>query len=207
VPPCHGGGRGFESRQPRQAKSPPKGGFFGTYNSFMIETHPFGVFLPKNAKYLLLGSFTTKEAYDELKKADYEWFYSSKRNQFWPIMEIVYGVKLQTRQQKERLFSRLRVAVTDIILSCERLNNSNLDINLCNITFAVKEIGEVLDQNQIQKIYFTSRFVEGKFKSKFKELIDRHTDVELITLPSPSPRFAVLNKIQKAEIYKKLLPK
>lgn len=28
----------------------------------MIETHPFGNFVPADAKYLILGSFTGKEA-------------------------------------------------------------------------------------------------------------------------------------------------
>lgn len=55
----------------------------------MIETHPFGCFVPPGAKYLILGSFTTKEAFNA-DKEKYVWFYSNGgRNNFWPILEEV----------------------------------------------------------------------------------------------------------------------
>jgi len=34
----------------------------------MIETHPFGSFVPPDARYIICGSFTGKEAYDPEKK-------------------------------------------------------------------------------------------------------------------------------------------
>jgi len=172
----------------------------------MVETHPFGSFVPANAKYLLLGSFTTKEAYDEAKKADYVWFYSNGRNQFWPILEIVYGVSLKTRKEKEQLFTALRMALADIIYKCERTKNSNLDVNLANIVYAVEEITQILNKNPISKIFFTSRFVENKFRQVFKALVNKRPNIELVTLPSPSPRYAQMTKEQKIEKYKQLLP-
>ena len=47
----------------------------------MIETHPFGDFIPAKTRYLMIGSFVTKPS------NPYEWFYANGRNQFWPIME------------------------------------------------------------------------------------------------------------------------
>lgn len=73
----------------------------------MIEIHPFGNFVPQNARYLILGSFTGKQ------EDGYDWFYCSKRNQFWPILEVVYGIKLQNKTEKQKLFNRLGVAITD----------------------------------------------------------------------------------------------
>ena len=103
----------------------------------MIETHPFGNFVPKTTKYLMLGSFVTKPA------NPYEWFYANGRNHFWPIMEEAYGLKLNITGRQKGLFIRLEMALADIILSCERRKNSNLDVNLSNITYNTKAIKEI----------------------------------------------------------------
>lgn len=104
----------------------------------MIEVHPFGNFVPPNTQYLLLGSFTTKPS------DDYIWFYANGRNQFWPIMEAVYGLKLDTKNKKQKLFERLDMALADIILSCKRKDNSNLDTSLTNIVFNTDAIKSII---------------------------------------------------------------
>ena len=174
----------------------------------MIETHPFGVFTPPKAKYLILGSFTTKEAYDDKKKEAYTWFYSNGgRNQFWPILEEIYGTRLQTRGEMQKLFTKLGVALADIIYQCERKKRSNLDKNLTNIVYALEDITKILKNNPITKIFFTSRFVEKEFRKRFKEIVKDCPNIELITLPSPSPRYVLMTKAEKAKKYKELLPK
>ncbi|MCK9368603.1 hypothetical protein M0R04_01360 [Candidatus Dojkabacteria bacterium] len=174
----------------------------------MIETHPFGSFVPKQVKYLLLGSFTTKEAFDDKKKDDYVWFYSNGgRNQFWPILEEVYGTQLKTRKQMENLFTSLGMALADIIYQCERKKSSNLDINLTNIVYAIDDITEILKKHDISKIFFTSKYVEKRFKSVFKSVLATYSNIKLISLPSPSPRYASMTKNQKTQSYKTLLPK
>lgn len=174
----------------------------------MIETHPFGVFAPPSAKYLILGSFTTKEAYDANKKEAYAWFYSNGgRNQFWPILEEIYGTRLQTREEMQKLFTKLSVALADIICQCERRKSSNLDINLTNIVYAVEDITNILENNPITKIFFTSRFVMKEYKKRFKNLIDKYPHIELVTLPSPSPRYAAMSKEEKIKRYSQIFPK
>ncbi len=87
----------------------------------MIETHPFGSFVPKEAKYLILGSFTTKVAFNNKRRAQYKWFYANGgRNQFWPILESVYKVNLQTRKDMRNLLTKRHFAIADIIYKCER---------------------------------------------------------------------------------------
>ncbi|HUW21608.1 MAG TPA: hypothetical protein VMW41_02960 [Candidatus Bathyarchaeia archaeon] len=88
----------------------------------MIETHPFEFFAPPNAKFLLLGSFTAKRKAND---SAYDWFYSSKRNQFWPILERVYKLRLNSKKVKQKLFTNLSMAITDIIYQCERKNNNS----------------------------------------------------------------------------------
>lgn len=167
----------------------------------MIETHPFGNFVPSDTKYLFLGSFTGKQI------EGYDWFYSNKRSQFWSILEAVYNVKLPTKQEKQELFTKLGMAITDIILSCERKSNSNLDMNLINIVYNTQAITDIIRENNIKAIYFSSRFTENLFKKQFRSLIQQYPKVDLVTLPSPSPRYALISKLQKMKRYKNLLPK
>lgn len=175
----------------------------------MIETHPFGINVPIKSRYLLLGSFTTKEAYGEntKRRAEYDWYYSNGRNQFWPILEGVYKIELKTKKAKQELFKGLRMALGDIIHQCERKKGTNLDNNLTNIVYNIKAVEKVLKNHKIEKIYFSSRFVENKFKKVFKGVLSKYPHIKLITLPSPSPRYAKLTIREKVVHYKKVLPK
>lgn len=167
----------------------------------MVEIHPFGNFVPKQTKYLMLGSFVTKPS------NPYDWFYANGRNQFWPIMEEVYGLKFNTKEKQQNLFVQLKMALADIILSCERKKNSNLDINLFNIVYNTSAIKIIIEENHVRRIFFTSRYVETLFRKHFKDIIQDYAEIELICLPSPSPRYAMLSKQKKVQQYKELLPK
>lgn len=175
----------------------------------MVETHAFGDFVPPNTRYLILGSFTGRQAVKGTTVTDdgYDWFYGTKRNQFWSILEGVYGIELRNKHSKQELFTKLGIAMADIIYQCERKEGNNLDSNLVNIVYNLEAIAEILENYQIEKILFSSRFVEGRFKKVFKDIINRHQSINLVTLPSPSPRYAQLSKEQKIQRYKELLPK
>jgi hypoxanthine-DNA glycosylase len=169
----------------------------------MIETHPFEPFIPPNARYLILGSFVGKEAATD---PAYDWYYGTRRNQFWPILELVYGVELRTRRAKEILLGRLGTGIADIILRCERKAGSNLDANLEVIEYN-PGITEIFEQHGIETVFFTSRYVEKRFKKEWEEIISHHPDVKSVALPSPSPRYARMRMEQKAARYQELLPK
>lgn len=168
----------------------------------MIEKHPFGNFVPFKAKYLLLGSFPGR-----VETRYGEWFYETKRGQFWPIIEEVYRVKLKNKAEKISLFSKLKISVSDVIYKCERLKGNNSDSNLVKCSYNTEGVGKILKENKIEKIFFTSRFVENKFRRFFKSLIIRYPKIELITLPSSSPRYALMSKSEKVKMYRKVLPK
>ena len=174
----------------------------------MIETHPFEVFIPENARYLILGSFIGKQAirgtadYD----ASYDFYYGTKRNQFWPILEAVYGQALRIKPDKLALLGKLGIAIGDIIYQCERMGGNNLDANLKIIRYNEEPINKVLADNKIESVFFTSRNVEHKFKMAFRQTIRLYPLMNLICLPSPSPRYARMTKEQKIDRYKALLP-
>ena len=122
----------------------------------MIETHPFGIFVPPDAQYLILGSFTGRQAVkgETVTDDSYDWFYGTKRNQFWPILETVYGCELKSKLAKQELFTKLGIAIADIIYQCERKDGNNLDNNLINIVYNSEAITEILEKNQIDQIFF-----------------------------------------------------
>jgi hypoxanthine-DNA glycosylase len=167
----------------------------------MIEVHPFGSFVPPKSQYLFLGTFTGK-----VVDPTYDWFFGTKRSQFWPILESVYNMELSTKIIKQKLFSKLHMAITDLILQCERSNNTNADNNLINIVFNTDVITKILSENQIKTIFFSSRKAEQLFNKHFNELKLKYPGTNLVTLPSPSPRYALLSKPEKIKLYQKLLP-
>ena len=130
-----------------------------------------------------------------------EWFYGTKRNTFWKIMEEVYRAELKTTSSKQKLFSLLKMGITDIILKAVRTANTNSDDNLQVVEYNEKALKEILTSNKIETIFFTSQFVYKIFKRSFPELTNT------IVLPSPSPRYARMSLKEKIEVYKKLLPK
>jgi double-stranded uracil-DNA glycosylase len=167
----------------------------------MIETHPFKPFVPQGAKYLLLGSFPGR-----LESRAGEWYYETKRGQFWNILQEVYSVKLNTRQEKTALLTKLHIALSDTIYKCERIKGNNSDKNLKVIEYNIQTVLKILSDNNVERIYFSSRNVEKIFKSKFKDILKIFPNIELVTLPSSSPRHAALSLSQKIKVFKKILP-
>lgn len=167
----------------------------------MFEKHPWGSFVPESANYLLLGSFPGK-----LEEGN-NWFYGSPRNQFWPILENVYGRQLRQKREREELFRQLGMAITDVIKACRREKNSNLDVNLKNIVFNTEDLVDIFENNEIKRTYFTGKFVEYMFARHFRDILSSYPKTEYITLPSPSPRYAILSMKEKAFIYSQLMPR
>jgi hypoxanthine-DNA glycosylase len=165
----------------------------------MKEKHPFKPFVPEQSEILILGSFPGKESTQENREND--WFYGANRNQFWKILELIYNFDLSSKERKQNLLRKLKIAITDIIASCERNENKNSDRNLINKDYN-KAILNIIRSQPIKKILFTSKGVYLEFLENF----DKPSDTELIVLPSPSPIYRRLSLNDKAQEYKKHLP-
>lgn len=168
------------------------------YRMPIIEIHPHQAFVPKNTKVLILGSFPGKD-HSDVEGKD-EWFYASKRNQFWKIMRGVYNLPLLTTQEKKDCFSEKGIAVTDIFLKVKRKENNNLDGNLEIIEYNSKAIQSILILPNLHSIFFTSQFVEKQFRKLFPSIEMGES------LPSPSPRYARMSLQEKIDYYKNKLP-
>ena len=165
-----------------------------------IELHPFKPFVPDNATTLILGSFPGREQTQTNPDND-QWFYGAKRNQFWKIISEVYNTDLPCKADKQKLFEKFGIGITDILLRVRRKNNSNLDDNLEIIEYNNTAIKAILENSKIKSIFFTSKFVGVHFFKLFPEI--KNTEY----LPSPSPRYARMTKVEKINSYKIKLPK
>jgi hypoxanthine-DNA glycosylase len=167
----------------------------------MADFHPFSPFVPVNSETLILGSFPGKESTQMPREND--WYYGANRNQFWKIFEIVFKTNLTSLEAKQQLFTENKIAITDILISCERKENKNSDNNLINKTYNKEAIEQILANIPIKRILFTSKGVYQEFLANFH----KPANVELIILPSPSPVFRRLSLQRKALEYLKYLLK
>jgi len=164
----------------------------------MIEYHPFPPFIPKDCQRLIVGSFPGKE--NTRNPTDESWSYGARRNQFWPIMEAVFETQLPTKKAKQNLLATHKIGLADIIQSCERSKNSNLDSNLINKTYN-PHLEKIISDKPIKQLLFTGKGVMKEFQKHFRIC----ENVELIALPSPSPAFMMMTFQQKVDVYKSVL--
>ena len=165
-----------------------------------IETHPFKAFIPENVTTIIVGSFPGREVTHKILSEN-EWFYGSKRNQFWKIISGVYQMDLETKKDKASLFKKHGIGIVDIFLRVKRKGNNNMDSNLEVIEYNDKSIKEILENKTIKTIFFTSKFVEKSFLKLFPDIKIGES------LPSPSPRYARMSMSEKINYYRLKLPK
>ena len=167
-----------------------------------LEQHPFGAFLPPNVRYLVVGTFPGRQFSQRLiaeNEADLMAFSYGGRNQFWRIMEKIYGVELPTRASKQAIFEQNNIGMMDLIAACRRKKNSNLDTDLTDIIWNRPAFEHVFNTQSIDTVFCTGRGVEKIFKSWFP-------DVNCVALPSPSPLFAAMRFEDKLAFYKTVFP-
>jgi G:T/U-mismatch repair DNA glycosylase len=89
----------------------------------------------------------------------------------------------------------------DLIQSCSRRDNSNLDNNLENITWNRAAFDEILATENIKCLFCTGKGVALILKKWFPLYIDK-----IVALPSPSPRYANINFEEKRAFYESVFP-
>lgn len=145
----------------------------------------------KESRVLILGSFPSIDSFDKA------FYYAHPRNQFWKLLSAMTAYPINNRDQKIWLLKEFKIALWDMVSSCERDNS--LDASLEEIE--VNDIASFLEEHpSIKKVAFTGRLAERLFKMHFE-----HLEIETVYLPSPSSAYAKMNFEQKLERYKTLL--
>jgi hypoxanthine-DNA glycosylase len=156
-----------------------------THTETVSVSHPFQPFVPPGCRRLFLGSFPGARSTGG-SPPEGDWYYGAPRNQFWPIMgELFPAHDLSGIEGKKGLFRELEMAVTDVILACDRRHGSNLDGNLLKRVYNTEAVERILGENPVDTVLFTGKGIMSVFQRRFRY----PPELRLVCLPSPSPAF------------------
>lgn len=135
--------------------------------------HTFAAFCPENSEILILGSFPS------VKSREQEFYYAHPQNRFWKVLAACFGdaVPMDT-ESKKAFLSRHKIALWDVVESCEITGSSDSSIKRVLPT----DIPHLLRTAPIKKIILNGRAAE-KYYLKFHSKLP----IPTIALPSTSP--------------------
>lgn len=146
----------------------------------MLLTHSFEPVYDNNSRILILGTFPS------VKSRENEFYYGHPQNRFWRVLAALFGCAVpQTIEQKQRLLLQNRVALWDVVHSCEIQGSS--DSSIRNVT--ANDMDGILQSCQIQRIYANG----GTAAKLYRRYILPQTGREAATLPSTSPANAAFS--------------
>ncbi len=145
--------------------------------------HPFLPLFDENSEILILGSFPSVKSREE------QFFYGHPNNRFWRVISAVFSENTpNTVEEKKALLLRNKIALWDVIASCEI--TASADSSIKNVE--PNDITKILDNSKIKRIYVNGKTAEKYYNKYIKTKIG----VSAICLPSTSPANAVWS-IQK----------
>ncbi|MGN1379795.1 MAG: DNA-deoxyinosine glycosylase [Bacilli bacterium] len=126
----------------------------------------------KNSKILILGSMPSVISRNK------NFYYANKNNRFWKIIENLFDIKLISNAEKNEFLLKNKIALWDVIKSCNIIGSS--DCSIKNVE--INDISYLLNHSNIKYI-----FVTGKTALKFYNMyLINKTKKEAFYLPSPS---------------------
>lgn len=148
--------------------------------------HPFPPIYDSNSKILILGTFPS------VKSREGEFYYHHPQNRFWKVISGLYGEPLPgSIEEKKQLLLRNRIAVWDVIQSCEITGSS--DSSIRNVV--PNDISALLKLTGIRNVYANG----GTAYRLYQRYIRPVTDREIVQLPSTSPANATCSLEQLIE--------
>ncbi len=153
----------------------------------MLTEHPIPPFYDRDSKILILGSFPS------VKSREMKFFYGHPRNRFWTVLAYIYDEDIpETIEDRKRLLHDHRIAVWDVIASCDIVGSS--DASIKNVK--ANDLSVILDAAKIDRIFVNGRTAEKMYQKYTEE----KTGCKAICLPSTSPANAAwsMEKLIKA---------
>ncbi len=152
----------------------------------MRERHPYGEFIPVKARGMIIGSFpigkfSNPKRRSEIKEHEFNFFFGGEKNLLWKLLGHAFDMPVSTVDDLKKLLSKNKLAIGDVIKSCKRVDGGGSDSDLYDIEWN-KNLLNVIRENDIRTLYFTSKKVEQWFNALFKET----DDLEKVSLISPS---------------------
>ncbi|RKM61779.1 DNA-deoxyinosine glycosylase [Butyrivibrio sp. XB500-5] len=151
--------------------------------------HPIPPLYYKNSRVLILGSFPS------VKSREAQFFYGHPQNRFWNVIAAVLDEEVpNTIPEKKALLKRNKIALWDVIHSCDITGSS--DSSIKNVT--PNDLKTILDNSNVEAIYVNGKTAEKYYKKYTEKIIERSA----ICLPSTSPANAAWNMEKLIDAWK-----
>lgn len=136
--------------------------------------HPFPAIYAPDSRILILGSFPS------VKSREQRFFYGHPQNRFWRVLAALLGTSVpQTVEEKQDFLLAHRIALWDVIASCEITGSSDASIR----NAVPNDLTPILETASIRQIFTNG----GTAHRLYRKYIFPLTGREDIVLPSTSP--------------------
>jgi len=154
-----------------------------------IVNHTFEEYYNKNSEILILGSIPS------IKSRELGFYYMHPKNRFWTVISTVFNEVIpKTIEDKKEFLKRNKIALWDVIKSCEISASS--DSSISNVI--PNDIKSLLNKTKIRKIYVTGK----KALELYQKYIYSTTNIDAFYLPSTSPANAAIKLDDLIEKYR-----
>ena len=136
--------------------------------------HPFPAIYAPDSRILILGSFPS------VKSREQRFFYGHPQNRFWRVLAALLGTDVpQTVEEKRAFLLAHRIALWDVIASCEITGSSDASIR----NAVPNDLTPILETASIRQIFTNG----GTAHRLYRKYVYPLTGREDIPLPSTSP--------------------
>lgn len=150
--------------------------------------HEIEPFFNRESKILILGSFPS------VKSREANFFYHHPQNRFWKVLAQVFRCNVpQTIEEKKLFLLTNKIAVWDVIASCEIKGSSDSSIK----HVIPNDLSRILSVANITRIYVNG----GTAFQLYEKHCKSQTNMEAIKLPSTSPANAAYSLEKLVEIW------
>lgn len=140
----------------------------------MALTHTFEPIYDDNSRILILGTFPS------VKSRENAFYYGHPQNRFWKVLAGITGEALPvTVEEKTALLLKHRIAIWDVIQSCDIEGSS--DSSIRNVI--PNDIGRIVKGSAIERIYGNG----DKACRLYDTFCKAQTGMPINRLPSTSP--------------------
>ena len=138
------------------------------------EEHIFDPIYNHESKILILGTFPS------VKSRENQFYYGHPQNRFWKVLAAIYESNpLNTIEEKKAFLLEHRIAIWDVIASCDITGSS--DSSIKNVV--PTDLRVILEHADIERIYANGATAAKLFHRYQEPVVQR----EIICLPSTSP--------------------
>lgn len=156
-------------------------------------THDFEPVYDEYSKVLILGTLPS------VKSREAQFYYGHPQNRFWKVLGALFEENVpETIDEKKALLLAHRVAIWDVVESCDIIGSS--DSSIRNVIAA--DVAGLLQKTRIEKVYANG----GLAKKLYDKFLFEKTGVTAVQLPSTSPANARFSLEDLIEEWIQILP-